>query len=53
MSSMLFGLVMEALNALISKADKLRLFDDLGVAGIKNRASLYADDLVVFLSPCS
>ena len=42
---------MEALNALIAKADSRHLFVDLGVPELQNRPSFYADDLVVFLSP--
>lgn len=48
---MLFVLVMEALNALIRRADELELLTPLGHNAIKSRASLYADDLVVFLHP--
>lgn len=51
LSPMLFVLVMEALNALIRKADDLGLFNSLDVPTIKSRASLYADDLAVFFRP--
>lgn len=49
LSPMLFILVMEALNALFRRAEDLRLFTPLGSNAIKNRVSLYADDLVIFL----
>lgn len=48
---MLFVLVMEVLSAMIRKADKWALFQNLGIRNLPNRASLYADDLVMFLSP--
>lgn len=50
---MLFLLVMEALSALIRKADDWRLFADIGAKEIPHRASLYADDLIMFISPVS
>jgi hypothetical protein len=46
---MLFVLVMEVLNAIIHKAEAL--FTNLGSTKIKSRISLYADDVVVFVSP--
>lgn len=42
---------MEALNALINLAEELNLFTPLGPKAIKKRASLYADDMVIFLHP--
>jgi hypothetical protein len=48
---MLFILTMEVLNALFRKADVWSLFKPLGARGICHRASLYADDLVVFVAP--
>lgn len=51
LSPMLFLLVMEVLSALIRKADIWQLFQGLGVRNIPHRVSLYADDLVIFLSP--
>jgi hypothetical protein len=51
LSPMLFLLAMEVLNALISRADFWSLFKPLAVHGIRHWASLYADDLVVFISP--
>lgn len=50
-SPMLFVLVMEALNALIMQVDDFGLFSSLQSPTIKCRASLYDDDLVVFLRP--
>jgi hypothetical protein len=47
---MLFELVMEALNSLVRLAHKRDLFQLLPSA-IKHRLSLYAGDLVVFLTP--
>jgi hypothetical protein len=47
----LFVIVMEVLNALISKADRRAIFSPLPDK-ITHRASVYADDLVIFLSPC-
>ena len=51
MSPMLFVIVMEVLNSLIIEADRRRIFSRLSGMVIQHRASLYADDLVVFLSP--
>jgi hypothetical protein len=48
---MLFLLVMEVLNDLLRKADEWKLLRPFGVCSITHRASLYADDLVVFISP--
>jgi hypothetical protein len=50
LSLILFLLVMEVLNALIRKADKWTLFHQLGVNAINHRASLYTDNMVLFLS---
>jgi hypothetical protein len=43
--------VMEVLNSLIVEADRRRIFSRLPGDAIQQRASLYADDLVVFLAP--
>jgi hypothetical protein len=51
LSLMLFLVVMEALNALIRKADDWSLFQQLQLNAIPHRASLYADDLIMFISP--
>jgi hypothetical protein len=50
LSPMLFLLV-EVLNALFQKADEWNLFHRLGVKAINHRESLYADNMVLFLSP--
>jgi len=51
LSPMLFVIVMEVLNSLIVEADRRRIFSRLPGDAIQQRASLYADDLVVFLAP--
>jgi hypothetical protein len=48
---MLFLLVMEVLGALFHMVDEWSLLQETGVHGIPFRALLYADDIVVFLSP--
>ena len=48
---MLFVLVMEVLNALIREVEVRCLFRKLNQQAIRSRASFYADDLVIFLSP--
>lgn len=48
---MLFVIVMEALNWLIREADHRRVLSPLPGGVTAHRASLYADDLVVLLSP--
>jgi hypothetical protein len=50
LSPMLFLLVMEALNALIHKADTWLLLQPLDTR-LPHQASFYADDLVLFISP--
>jgi hypothetical protein len=50
LSPLLFMIVMEALNAFICEADRRALFVPLPDK-IKQLASIYADDLVIFLSP--
>jgi hypothetical protein len=51
LSLLLSVLVMEVLGALIRKADEWGLFQPLGLRSIPFRASFYADDLVLFISP--
>jgi hypothetical protein len=51
LSPFLFIIVMELLNALIAKADRRALLTPLPENGIRYRASIYADDLVIFLAP--
>jgi hypothetical protein len=50
LSPLLFVIVMEVLNALITEADRQEIFSPL-LDKIKYQASIYADDLVIFLSP--
>jgi hypothetical protein len=47
----LFLLVMEALSALIRKADEWSLLQSLQLPATPHRASLYADDLIMFINP--
>jgi hypothetical protein len=42
---------MEVLNALIAEADRRTLLTPLPGNVIKYRASIYADNLVIFLAP--
>jgi len=51
LSPLLFIIVMEVLNALITEADRRRVLAPLPGNSIKYRASIYADDLVIFLRP--
>ncbi|WVZ69147.1 LOW QUALITY PROTEIN: hypothetical protein U9M48_017983 [Paspalum notatum var. saurae] len=51
LSPMLFVLVMGVLNALIKLAEEIGLLSPLGQQAIRSRASLYADDLVIFVRP--
>jgi hypothetical protein len=48
---MLFVLVMEVVNTMILAADARGVFQPLPTTVIRSRASLYADDLVIFLAP--
>jgi hypothetical protein len=48
---MLFLIIMEVLHALICKSDDWGLFQHVGSCGLPHRASLYADDLVMFVCP--
>jgi hypothetical protein len=48
---MLFVLVMEVVNAMISAADRRGVLQPLPSTRIRTRSSLYADDLVILLSP--
>jgi hypothetical protein len=43
---------MEVLNALFAEADRQGQLTPLPRNTIRYRASIYADDLVVFLAPC-
>lgn len=51
LSPMLFILVMEVLNCLVQKAADVGLLRPLRNQDIKYRASLYADDVILFLNP--
>jgi hypothetical protein len=51
LSPMLFLLVMEVLAALIRQADTWSLFKSLRLRAIGLQASLYINDLVIFLTP--
>lgn len=51
LSPMLFVLVMEVVNCMISAADSHGVLQPLPSPLVRNHASLYVDDLVVFLSP--
>ena len=51
LSPMLFVVVMEVLNNMISAADRQGVLLPLPSPRIRNCASLFGDDLVVFLSP--
>jgi hypothetical protein len=48
---LLFFLVMEALNGLFRWVDQNGLLSSLRAPAIKHHLSLYANDLVIFLSP--
>jgi len=48
---MLFVIVMEVLNSLIREADRRAVLSPLPGQAIVHRASLYADDLVVLVTP--
>jgi hypothetical protein len=51
LSPFLFLLVMVVLSALIRKVDEWSLFSPLSMQVILFRASLYTDDLIMFISP--
>jgi hypothetical protein len=51
LSSMLFILVMNILDVMFRKAEEWSLLGQLGVQGITHHASLYTDDVMLFLSP--
>ena len=51
LSPFLFVIVMEVLNALIIEADRQGQLTPLPGNAIRHRASIYADDLVLFLAP--
>jgi hypothetical protein len=51
LSPMLFIIVMDMLNHLITKDAEMGLFQPLSSRTIQHRVSLYADDVVLFLRP--
>jgi hypothetical protein len=51
LSLMLFLLVMEVLNAFIWHAERMGLLSPLPCRGVRLRTSMYADDVVMFVSP--
>jgi hypothetical protein len=51
LSPFLFIIIMEVLNALITAADRHVVLTPLPGLAIKYRASIYTDDLVIFLAP--
>lgn len=52
LSPLLFTLVMDCLAALISFAEGAGLLRPIGMIDMPFRASIYADDVVMFLNPC-
>ena len=51
LSPMLFVIVMDALNRLFVKAQRDNVLQPIGVQAIKHHCSLYADDVILLLSP--
>jgi hypothetical protein len=51
LSSMLFLLIMEVLNAVIRKVDAWGLLSQLRVHVVPHQTSMYADDLIMFVKP--
>jgi hypothetical protein len=51
LSPTLFLFVMEVLNALLRHAENLQLLAPLPCRGVRFRTSMYADDVVMFISP--
>lgn len=48
---MIFIVVMDVLNSMISQASQVGLLRPLSARGVRHRKSLYADDVVLFLRP--
>ena len=51
LSPMLFVLAMEVLGGLIRWAESQSIFSPLRCAAVRSRVSLYADDVVMFITP--
>jgi hypothetical protein len=51
LSPMLFSIVMDVLNSLISKASERGLLQPIFIRGNGQQVSLYIDDVVMFLQP--
>jgi hypothetical protein len=51
LSPMLFVMVMDVLNSLFRAAESRGLLQSLEEAGVRNRLSIYADDVVLFVKP--
>jgi hypothetical protein len=51
LSPSLFLLVIEVLGAMIRKAEEWKIFKKLPARVMLHRASLYGNDLIIFLSP--
>jgi mannosylglycoprotein endo-beta-mannosidase len=51
LSPLLFDLVMEVLYLMLQKAVAEGLLSDLASRGFRQRTSMYADDVVIFLKP--
>ena len=50
-STLLFVLVMDCLARIMDKAHRAKILSPLGPQQVKFKASLYADDVTVFLKP--
>jgi hypothetical protein len=53
LSSMLFILVMDVLNFIVTRASGEGLLQSLSSRSIQHRVSLYANDIVIFLQPAA
>jgi hypothetical protein len=51
LSPMLFVLVMDVLSSMFRAAENRGLLQSLGGADVRNRVSIYADDVVLFIKP--